>query len=512
MGARFKKKMLSKYSWYKGARSKATDFYRGNRRGKMNVKGANSREQKTAPPKTVLFVEQTPMGELGRRLRELITRLTPILGFNVKVVERNGSALKSHFPQSSLWDGAPCGRPMCITCTQGAEVIPPCTRKSLVYENVCSTCNPGARAKGELEDVDPNIPSIYVGETSRTVQERAMEHWRAAKGSKKEKEGSHMKKHMELFHGGGEPTFVMRVVQFHRTALSRQCGEAIRIMRRGGAGSVLNSKAEFNRCYIPRLKVEEQDKIEEMEKLEEQELAEVKENLLEEDRSWEQAKGAARSRAARSTLTMGSSVKRGGAQEGVGRKRKKLKYEIVEDDWGESVEAKTTPGGAGDVKSSLGASEKEGAGGLKGGGANHPDHLREAIGGDHPTNPKASSAKPSAEQHHTQPPDKVTELVEQEPSRLLTRAEDQLCSPSCMKQITLEDFFHQETFVNTVDEGGGSSRLRDTVSQDSKEPASMVTASLTPDVQPDKVENLYSATPSMSTTCNQNTMEEVMKK
>ena len=49
---------------------------------------------------------------------------------------------------------------------------------------------------------------------------------------------------MDQYHGGGEPTFVMRIVQFHRTALSRQCGEAIRIMRRGGAGSVLNSRAE----------------------------------------------------------------------------------------------------------------------------------------------------------------------------------------------------------------------------------------------------------------------------
>ena len=512
MGARFKKKMLSKYSWYKGARSKAIDFYRGNRRGKKNVKGANSREQMRAPPKTVLFVEQTPMGELGRRLRELVTRLAPVLGFNIKVVERNGSALKSHFPQSSLWDGAPCGRPMCITCTQGAEIIPPCTRKSLVYENVCSTCNPGARAKGELVDVDPTIPSIYVGETSRTVQERAIEHWRAAKGSRKEKEGSHMRKHMELFHGGGEPTFVMRVVQFHRTALSRQCGEAIRIMIRGGAGSVLNSKAEFNRCYIPRLRVEEQDKIEEMEKLEEQELAEVKENLLEEDRSWEQAKGAARSRAARSTLTVGSSIKRGGTQEGIGRKRKKLKYEIVEDDWGEEAGTKTTPGGAGEIVSSLGATEREGAGGLEGGGADHPDHLREAVGGDHPTSLKANSAQPSAEEQQNQSPDKGTGLVEREPSWLLSRTDNQLYSPRCMKQITIEDFFHHETSVNTVDDGGGSGRLRDMVPQVSKEPAPMVTASLSPDDQPDKVVNLYSTTPSMSTNCNQNNMEEVTNK
>ena len=116
-------------------------------------------------------------------------------------------------------------------------MFPPSTRKFLVYKNVCSTCIPGAGAKGEVESVDPNIPSIYVGETARTVQERAREHWRAAQGSKKEKDGSHMVKHMELFHGGAEPTFQLRVVNYCRTALSRQCGEAVRIMRRGEQGA-----------------------------------------------------------------------------------------------------------------------------------------------------------------------------------------------------------------------------------------------------------------------------------
>ena len=45
-----------------------------------------------------------------------------------------------------------------------------------------------------------------------------------------------MRKHMEQYHGGGAPTFMMRVVEFHRTALSRQTGEAVRIMRRGEQG------------------------------------------------------------------------------------------------------------------------------------------------------------------------------------------------------------------------------------------------------------------------------------
>ena len=46
-----------------------------------------------------------------------------------------------------------------------------------------------------------------------------------------------------------------RVVSQHRTALARQVSEAVRIGRRGGAGAVLNSKAEYNRCHIPRLRM-----------------------------------------------------------------------------------------------------------------------------------------------------------------------------------------------------------------------------------------------------------------
>ena len=103
-------------------------------------------------------------------------------------------------------------------------MLPLCTRKSLVYENVCSLCNNGAGAKRELKDVDPLIPSIYVGKTARTIQERAREHWAATKGSKKDVEGSHMAKHMQQYHEGREPQFMMRVVEFHRSALSRQTG------------------------------------------------------------------------------------------------------------------------------------------------------------------------------------------------------------------------------------------------------------------------------------------------
>ena len=67
------------------------------------------------PPVGVLFVEQTPMGELATRLKDLIKRLEPILGFSIKIVERTGQSLQSCFPLASLWEGQKCGRWDCVT-------------------------------------------------------------------------------------------------------------------------------------------------------------------------------------------------------------------------------------------------------------------------------------------------------------------------------------------------------------------------------------------------------------
>ena len=68
----------------------------------------------------------------------------------------------------------------------------------------------------------------------------------------------------------------MRIVGYYKTALSRQIGEAVRIDRRGGAGSILNNKSEYDRCRIPRLVLEEQD----IEKLVEEEEQEITANCM----------------------------------------------------------------------------------------------------------------------------------------------------------------------------------------------------------------------------------------
>ena len=69
---------------------------------KTDTQGAGSCELKT---RAVLFVEQTPMGELARRIREQVNSMGSTLGFKLKVVERTGRNLLTNFPQTKTWGG-----------------------------------------------------------------------------------------------------------------------------------------------------------------------------------------------------------------------------------------------------------------------------------------------------------------------------------------------------------------------------------------------------------------------
>ena len=75
-------------------------------------------------------------------------------------------------------------------------------RRNIVYESECAACNPpGTRKEADKSSLaeKKGFPSLYVGESSRSVAERAEEHWRDAESSKPE---SHMLEHQEASHGG----------------------------------------------------------------------------------------------------------------------------------------------------------------------------------------------------------------------------------------------------------------------------------------------------------------------
>ena len=105
----------------------------------------------------------------------------------------------------------------------------------------------------ELED-SRDEPSIYVGETARSLAERSAEHW---KDFVAKDEDSHMYKHWKIHHKGeGEPNFKFEIVRFCKDALSRQVGEAVRISLRKNC---LNSKCGYNRCNLTRLTIPEEE-------------------------------------------------------------------------------------------------------------------------------------------------------------------------------------------------------------------------------------------------------------
>ena len=80
-------------------------------------------------------------------------------------------------------------------------------------------CNLSATNKRGLKDVKQGAPSLYVGESSRSIQERAMDDWAAARRGDSD---SQMRKHQDMEHPWEQPQFLFKVVSTHRTTLNRQ--------------------------------------------------------------------------------------------------------------------------------------------------------------------------------------------------------------------------------------------------------------------------------------------------
>ena len=190
-----------------------------------------------------------------------------------------------------------------------------------------------------------DIPTLYVGETSRSIYERGKEHY---EGARRRADNNHMVRHVKMEHKEDEaPNFSLRVVKHYKTALARQVAEAVRIRRRGGEGAILNSRGEFSRSYIPRLTVKEEDEEKDRDlRIEEKRLR--SRTLREQDVSWEQLRREEMGDDAKLGPTT-SPVKRGKEQmeergeEIPKKRRRKLQYEVLGADWGEQDQAQGAP-------------------------------------------------------------------------------------------------------------------------------------------------------------------------
>ena len=249
--SRIKKKLLGRQQWFrdkkKDAGSGKNTFHPSRPKHKKN-------KDKDSPPETVcvMFVYQTPFGELAKRLQKVENDIAKVSGKRVKIVERSGTMVMRLLHKSNPWAGGNCGRDKCLSCLNGPE-NQDCFIKNIVYEIKCLDCE-STNQSGQ--STNQNKIPIYLGESSRSCWERGWEHL------SKYQKGilCPMTKHALDKHGGSKKLkFQMKIVKRFFTALARMVGEAVLIARRSEDSNyiLLNSKGEYNRCKLPRLTVDE---------------------------------------------------------------------------------------------------------------------------------------------------------------------------------------------------------------------------------------------------------------
>ena len=169
---------MKKSNWFRGdlkegwkSRTKTVKKRAFQRDGK--VRGKNT---------TVVFVPSTRGGLLVRKLKEEEDRMADITGFRIKFQEAGGSKLINCFDKD-LGKGLHCGRTPCPPC-DSTDKRQNCRSRNLVYESSCRICNPLSSQQEHYSQLgsSQNKPrdGIYIGETSRSLHECAVEHVRDA--------------------------------------------------------------------------------------------------------------------------------------------------------------------------------------------------------------------------------------------------------------------------------------------------------------------------------------------
>ena len=137
-----------------------------------------------------------------------------------------------------------------------------CTKRNILYEIRCLTCEKEMKEKIETESVDQEEKNekirnmknpVYVGESSRSAYERGFEHLNnyTSLNSK-----SHMLRHIVEDHGDQEMDTIkwgMFIIEYKRTAFERQIGKAVKIQQTAKDKKILNSRSEWNQSALPSL-------------------------------------------------------------------------------------------------------------------------------------------------------------------------------------------------------------------------------------------------------------------
>ena len=187
---------------------------------------------------TIMQVPSTKDSRLLKMLAKAEPRLAKISKYQVKYVEKSGKQLTKYFNKEPV--SLKCFREDCHVCRNSNSEKPSlCQVKNVVYMGVCVPCEI-ERASMTKDLTNKKIKGVYIGETARTLAERAKEH-RAAYNRLESK--SFMFKHWSSEHPNLDhpPEFKFSVVKTHKEPMGRLIHEAIKIFE----NATLNSKSEW---------------------------------------------------------------------------------------------------------------------------------------------------------------------------------------------------------------------------------------------------------------------------
>ena len=196
---RSREKALKRGTWFKG--NQKADCWR--KLTKTNRKVRKTGSQKAGrignpkrPTTTVVFVPSTKGSLLIKSLKEEEDKMAEMTGFRVKYQEAGGNVLINSFDKD-LGKGLHCGRTPCDSSDKREN----CRSRNIVYESKCRVCNPVSSQAEEADNQSSKNSSpregIYVGETSRSLHERSIEHMRDAESFSAK---SHIVKHWMKTH------------------------------------------------------------------------------------------------------------------------------------------------------------------------------------------------------------------------------------------------------------------------------------------------------------------------
>ena len=168
-----------------------------------------------------------------------------------------------NFQKKNPWDKQDCKRENCFSCESAVKFenckMKNCRQRSVLYETWCETCKKrnikessdeknveksgNKRDRERNEKIDDEKIYRYIGETSRSIYERGIEH---KKDLQFRRTRSHLLRHCVEIHSDENPDkieFGMRLLSSHKSAFERQLSEAVMIEKYNGQ-YLLNSKLE----------------------------------------------------------------------------------------------------------------------------------------------------------------------------------------------------------------------------------------------------------------------------